>query len=79
MIAHVFRAAPQSQETIPLLAERIAILRENGSILCKVSFVSPVTYDDFETRVSSTMVAPSKDSTSTSSAKLMERAQPCNS
>lgn len=34
-IAHVFRAAPQSTEGIPLLAERIAILRQNGEILCK--------------------------------------------
>ncbi|KAI0064123.1 hypothetical protein BV25DRAFT_1906853 [Artomyces pyxidatus] len=31
---HIFRAAPQSLEGIPLLRERIAILREVGSILC---------------------------------------------
>ena len=35
-IAHIFRAATDCKEDIPLLKERIAILRENGSILCKV-------------------------------------------
>ncbi|KAG6865127.1 hypothetical protein C0991_004968 [Blastosporella zonata] len=35
LIEHVFRAAPQSTEPIPLLKERIAIMREVGSILCK--------------------------------------------
>lgn len=35
LIAHVFRAAPHSKESIPLLAERISILRQNGEILCK--------------------------------------------
>ncbi|KAF8843371.1 hypothetical protein BDN67DRAFT_897406 [Paxillus ammoniavirescens] len=34
LIAHVFRAAPQSKEAVPLLKERIAIMREVGSILC---------------------------------------------
>ncbi|KAL4081251.1 hypothetical protein J3A83DRAFT_4083856 [Scleroderma citrinum] len=34
LISHVFRAAPQSTEQIPLLKERIAIMREVGSILC---------------------------------------------
>ncbi|GJE98991.1 queuosine salvage family protein [Phanerochaete sordida] len=34
-LAHVFRAAPQSTEGLPLLVERIAILRQNGAILCK--------------------------------------------
>ncbi|EKM51681.1 uncharacterized protein PHACADRAFT_127474 [Phanerochaete carnosa HHB-10118-sp] len=34
-VSHVFRAAPQSGEVIPLLTERIAILRQNGEILCK--------------------------------------------
>ncbi|KAF9242650.1 hypothetical protein BU15DRAFT_43810 [Melanogaster broomeanus] len=34
LIAHVFRAAPQSKEEAPLLKERIAIMREVGSILC---------------------------------------------
>ncbi|KAI0765687.1 hypothetical protein BD413DRAFT_494657 [Trametes elegans] len=32
---HVFRPAAQSIEGIPLLRERIAILRKNGSILCE--------------------------------------------
>ena len=36
-IAHVFRRAPQSEEDIPLLQERINIMRENGRILCEVS------------------------------------------
>ena len=36
LLAHVFRPVPQSKERIPLLLERIAILRENGLILCKV-------------------------------------------
>ena len=40
-IAHVFRAAAQSTETIPLLKERIAIMREVGSILCTVSQANP--------------------------------------
>ncbi|KAI0039778.1 hypothetical protein FA95DRAFT_1599696 [Auriscalpium vulgare] len=34
LLAHVFRAAPQSTEGIPLLPERIAIMREVGYILC---------------------------------------------
>jgi hypothetical protein len=39
VIAHVFRPAPQSAETIPLLKERITIMREVGFILCAVSEV----------------------------------------
>ncbi|KAL1745830.1 hypothetical protein HDZ31DRAFT_81702 [Schizophyllum fasciatum] len=35
LIAHIFRRAPQSEEDIPLLAERIQIMRENGKILCE--------------------------------------------
>ncbi|CDO77602.1 hypothetical protein BN946_scf184936.g27 [Trametes cinnabarina] len=35
LIEHVFRRAPQSIESIPLLEERAAILRENGRILCE--------------------------------------------
>ncbi|KAL1760208.1 hypothetical protein FB107DRAFT_203422 [Schizophyllum commune] len=35
LIAHVFRRAPQAEEDIPLLQERISIMRENGRILCK--------------------------------------------
>ncbi|KAJ8490119.1 hypothetical protein ONZ51_g2496 [Trametes cubensis] len=35
LVEHVFRRAPQSVESIPLLRERIAILRENGAILCE--------------------------------------------
>jgi len=34
LIEHVFRAAPQALEGIPLLRERIAIMREVGAILC---------------------------------------------
>jgi Potential Queuosine, Q, salvage protein family len=34
---HVFRPAIQSSEPIPLLKERVAILRQNGKILCKVN------------------------------------------
>ncbi|KAF5315370.1 hypothetical protein D9619_007117 [Psilocybe cf. subviscida] len=34
LIAHVFRAASQSSEEIPLLTQRIAIMREVGFILC---------------------------------------------
>ncbi|KAG0703753.1 hypothetical protein DFH29DRAFT_803024 [Suillus ampliporus] len=34
LIAHVFRAAPQSTESVPLFNERIAIMREVGTILC---------------------------------------------
>lgn len=37
LIAHIFRPAARSLEDIPLLRERIAILRQNGKILCKVS------------------------------------------
>ena len=36
VIAHVFRPAAHCSEPIPLLHERIAILRQNGKILCKV-------------------------------------------
>ncbi|KAM5544923.1 hypothetical protein V8D89_001034, partial [Ganoderma adspersum] len=35
LIEHVFRPAHPSIETIPLLRERIAVLREVGSILCQ--------------------------------------------
>ncbi|KAH0831994.1 hypothetical protein J3R83DRAFT_12897 [Lanmaoa asiatica] len=35
LIAHVFRAVAVSKEEVPLLEERIAIMREVGSILCK--------------------------------------------
>ncbi|KAF9556725.1 hypothetical protein CPC08DRAFT_710958 [Agrocybe pediades] len=34
LIEYVFRAAPQSNESIPLLRERIAVMREVGFILC---------------------------------------------
>ncbi len=36
LITHIFRPAAQSTECIPLLHERIRILREVGSILCSV-------------------------------------------
>lgn len=36
LIEHVFRAAPESKEQVPLLKERIAIMRQVGSILCDV-------------------------------------------
>ncbi|KAF8555749.1 hypothetical protein OG21DRAFT_1567225 [Imleria badia] len=35
LIAHVFRAAPEAKEQVPLLKERIAIMRQVGSILCQ--------------------------------------------
>ncbi|KAF8644680.1 hypothetical protein AX16_008340 [Volvariella volvacea WC 439] len=34
LIEHVFRPAAQSKESIPLFQERIAVMREVGSILC---------------------------------------------
>ncbi len=37
LIEHLFRAAPQAKEGIPLLPERIAVMREVGAILCAVS------------------------------------------
>jgi hypothetical protein len=39
LIAHVFRPAPQSSETIPLLQDRISIMRQVGFILCAVSIL----------------------------------------
>ena len=36
LIRHIFRGAPQAREAIPLLSERIAIMREVGTILCSV-------------------------------------------
>lgn len=36
MIEYVFRKANQSSESIPLLKERIAVMREVGFILCNV-------------------------------------------
>ncbi len=36
LIEHIFRPAAQSAECIPLLHERIRVLREVGSILCSV-------------------------------------------
>lgn len=43
LIEHVFRAAPAAIEGIPLLRERIAIMREVGAILCAVS-ISPFCF-----------------------------------
>jgi len=43
LIEHVFRAAPQSMEGIPLLRERIAIMREVGAILCTVGIPPPLS------------------------------------
>jgi Potential Queuosine, Q, salvage protein family len=40
LLAHIFRPAAQSNETIPLLTERIGIMREVGFILCAVSQVT---------------------------------------
>ena len=37
LIEHVFRVAHHASEDIPLLPERIAIMREVGAILCAVS------------------------------------------
>ncbi|KAF5382442.1 hypothetical protein D9615_002713 [Tricholomella constricta] len=34
LIEHVFRPAKQSTETVPLLRQRIAVMREVGSVLC---------------------------------------------
>lgn len=42
MVEYIFRAAPQSKEGIPLLAERISILRQNGEVLCKVELCPTV-------------------------------------
>lgn len=39
LIAHIFRAASESAESLPLLNERIAIMREVGAILCDVNFL----------------------------------------
>jgi Potential Queuosine, Q, salvage protein family len=40
LLVHIFRPAAQSSnETIPLLTERIGIMREVGFILCAVSQV----------------------------------------
>jgi hypothetical protein len=36
LIEHIFRPAVQSTETMPLLKERIAIMRQVGFILCTV-------------------------------------------
>ena len=36
LVEHVFRPAAQSTEEIPLLRERIRILRQVGGILCSV-------------------------------------------
>lgn len=38
LIASVFRPASQCSETVPLLQERISVMREVGFILCNVSF-----------------------------------------
>jgi hypothetical protein len=40
LIEHVFRPAEGCSETIPLLRERIAIMREVGFILCHVRIYS---------------------------------------
>ncbi len=37
LIEHVFRVVPQASEDIPLLPERVAIMREVGAVLCAVS------------------------------------------
>ena len=36
LIAHIFRPSPRSVEPIPLLKERISVLREVGGILTSV-------------------------------------------
>ncbi|KAJ3573185.1 hypothetical protein NP233_g2602 [Leucocoprinus birnbaumii] len=36
LIEHVFRPTPESTESMPLIRDRIRIMRENGSILCNV-------------------------------------------
>lgn len=45
LIDHVFRGAAQSDEQIPLLKDRIAIMRQVGSVLCNVGrgFLRPHT------------------------------------
>lgn len=40
LIEEVFAPAPQSTETVPLIRERIQVLREVGYILCEVSLIS---------------------------------------
>lgn len=45
LIEHIFRPAEQSSETLPLLRERIAIMREVGFILCNVSRLSLALLD----------------------------------
>lgn len=37
LIEHVFRVAPEATEGMPLLPERIAIMRQVGATLCAVS------------------------------------------
>jgi hypothetical protein len=36
LMVHIFRQSDESKESMPLLHERIDIMRENGYILCKV-------------------------------------------
>ena len=36
LMIHIFRQSEESKELMPLLHERMAIMRENGAILCKV-------------------------------------------
>lgn len=43
MIEYVFRPVAQSSEIIPLLSERISIMREVGSILCTVRNLVPAS------------------------------------
>jgi hypothetical protein len=42
LIEHVFRVVAEASEGLPLLPERIAIMRKVGSILCAVSVDVPV-------------------------------------
>ena len=50
LVEYIFRPADQCNETIPLLKERIVIMREVGLILCNVSisFVC-VAYEHIDT------------------------------
>jgi hypothetical protein len=83
LIEHVFRVAPYASEDIPLLPERIAIMRQVGAILCAVSVAFLLKFrmlNDFDARLEFRISADRfRDSSRRSSADTKMTARHYNS
>ena len=71
LIAHVFRAAPQSVESIPLLPERIKVMRETGFILTSVRRPHAYSWNGMMTGSCRRLVARSKASSTSFKGAIM--------